>query len=1184
MKPSKALNSKSSQWCVIKRDGREEPIQFDKISRRIEILARMDPPLNHVNVPEITQKVVQGVHDKVLTSDLDKLAAETAAYMSTCHPEYSDLAARIAISDLQKNTSDDIMEVFAQELNYIHPRTKTHAPLISKEVYDIIEKNKEKILERIDYSNDFNYDYFGFKTLERGYLAQCNGKVIERPTHMLIRVVFGIHKNDVDAALNSYEYMSKMMFTFATPTLFNSGTNRPQMSSCFLLTMIDDSIKGIYETLKRCALISKNAGGIGLSVHKIRSNGSYIRGANGGGSNGLVPMLKVFNDTARYVDQCFSPGTIIHTMDGPTCIEKIKIGDRLLTHTGKMQPVDKVLQHDYEGPILRISTEYGVEDVAITPQHQILALKNQRNESDRTMILIRLSQGYIKPQMIDADDLNVGDFVCFPAPNGDDDAVDMSNLGCDDLRFYGMLLANGRIQNSTSHSTYSISVKIFERRESVCEFLEDYLCRANIKVYTKTPDEDNKAITYRWSVDHSKFKFRLDQFYDIEEDKKVWPSFFRLPVKKQWAIIQGIFGSNGRDEKQYILQLCSKRLVHEIRHILLRCGVLSVGLVNDQKEFKDSENSYSLRIPIDPQMFDLFSDELDKMDTDFLKYDGMMYSRITNINEDRYTGKVYDFEVCKNHTYVSEVGTVHNGGGKRKGAFAIYLEPWHPDIFEFLDLKKNTGKEEDRARDLFYGLWIPDLFMKRVEAGEKWSLFCPDEAHGLADCWGKDFEELYCKYEREGKAKKTVPAQNLWYSIVQSQIETGTPYLLYKDSCNAKSNQKNLGTIRSSNLCTEIVEYTSPDEVAVCNLASMGLPKFVKETEDKKLRNRFDFVCFMQVVRHVVSALNCVIDENCYPIDEAKRSNMRHRPVGLGVQGLADTFILMRQQWDSEDAKILNKHIFAAMYYAALDQSCKLAEIHGHYETFPGSPASEGILQFDMWNVAPVSDVTKFDVHCGEKPIVLDWTSLKERIKKFGLRNSLLIAPMPTASTSQILGNNECFEPYTSNVYTRRTNAGDFTVVNKHLIRDLSNIDLWNDDMKDLLIAHKGSIQNISCIPDHLKPLYKTTWEIKQRILIDMAADRGAYIDQSQSLNIFMSGPDYGKVTSAHFYTWKTGLKGTYYLRTKAAADPIAFTVDREKLEKIKKRIEKGKEKAPVNYSGEILRCGLQDGCLSCSS
>ncbi|MDB9989983.1 ribonucleoside-diphosphate reductase subunit alpha [Flavobacteriales bacterium] len=753
---------------VVKRDGRREAVKFDKITARIKKLCY---GLNPLVAPEkVAIKVIEGLFDGVTTSELDNLAAEVAATNTITHPDYALLASRIAVSNLHKNTKKSFSDTVTDLYEYIDPKTNEKAPLISDEVYKIVQKNADVLDSTIIYDRDFRYDFFGFKTLERSYLLKLKGQVAERPQQMIMRVAVGIHKEDLDAAIETYNYMSEGWFTHATPTLFNSGTPKPQMSSCFLLATKEDSIPGIYDTLKQCAQISQSAGGIGLSIHDIRAMGSYIKGTNGT-SNGIVPMLRVFNDTARYVDQ---------------------------------------------------------------------------------------------------------------------------------------------------------------------------------------------------------------------------------------------------------------------------------------------------------------------------------------------------------------------GGGKRKGSFAIYVEPWHADIFDFLDLRKNHGKEEQRARDLFYALWTPDLFMKRVEENGDWTLMCPHECPGLSDTHGKNFEKLYKKYESEGKGRKTIKAQELWFKILESQIETGTPYMLYKDAANEKSNQKNLGTIKSSNLCTEIIEYTSPDEVAVCNLASIALPKFVVD-------GKFDFEKLFKVTYRVTRNLDKVIDANYYPIPEARNSNMRHRPIGIGVQGLADAFILMRQAFESEEAKQLNKDIFETIYYAALTASKDLAIEKGPYESYKGSPVSKGILQFDMWNVKP-SDRW-------------EWDLLREEIQKNGVRNSLLLAPMPTASTAQILGNNECFEPYTSNIYTRRVLSGEFIIVNKHLLRDLVKLGIWDDRLKNKLMASNGSIQNIDEIPDNIKNLYKTAWEISQKVLLDMAADRGAFIDQSQSLNIFMENANFAKLTSMHFYGWKAGLKtGMYYLRTKSATDAIKFTLDKEAI------------------------------------
>lgn len=752
---------------VLKRDGRKEPVKFDKITARIEKLCY--GLSDYVDPIAVAKRVVDGVYDGVTTSELDNLAAETAASMTIKHPDYANLAARIAVSNLHKSTKKSFSETVTDLYNYINPETGKAAPLIADDVYEIIQKNAEYLDSQLIYDRDFSYDYFGFKTLERSYLLRMHGNIVERPQHMLMRVSIGIHKDDLNSAIETYELMSKKFMTHATPTLFNAGTPKPQMSSCFLLTMQDDSIDGIYDTLKQTAKISQSAGGIGLSIHNVRATGSYIGGTNGT-SNGIVPMLRVYNDTARYVDQ---------------------------------------------------------------------------------------------------------------------------------------------------------------------------------------------------------------------------------------------------------------------------------------------------------------------------------------------------------------------GGGKRKGSFAIYVEPWHADIYEFLDLKKNHGKEEMRARDLFYAMWIPDLFMERVEKNEDWTLMCPNECPGLFDCHGDEFVALYTKYEAEGKGRRTVKAREVWAKIMESQIETGTPYMLYKDAANLKSNQQNLGTIRSSNLCTEILEYTSPDEVAVCNLASIALPMFVSED------GTFDHDLLFDVTYKVTKNLNKVIDRNYYPVVEARNSNMRHRPVGLGVQGLADTFIKLRMPFDSEEAKSLNKDIFETMYYAAVTSSKDLAIKEGAYETYQGSPISEGKFQHNLWGVEDQALSGRWD-----------WQSLREEVAEHGVRNSLLMAPMPTASTSQILGNNECFEPYTSNVYTRRVLSGEFIVVNKHLLHDLIELGLWNDDMKNALMATNGSVQNIEGVPANIKDIYKTVWEISMKDILDMAADRGLFIDQSQSLNLFMESPNMGKLTSMHFYAWKKGLKtGMYYLRSKPASSAIKFTV-----------------------------------------
>jgi ribonucleoside-diphosphate reductase alpha subunit len=783
---------------VVKRDGRKEAVKFDKITARtVKMCYGLDPLVS----PEaVAMKVIEGIYDGVSTTDLDNLAAEVAAAKTIDHPDYALLASRIAVSNLHKETKKSFSEVIEDMHAYIDPKTGQKAALIADDVHKIIMDNKELLDSSIIYDRDFRYDYFGFKTLTRSYLMKLEGVIAERPQQMLMRVAVGIHKADVAAAIKTYNLMSEGWFTHATPTLFNSGTPKPQMSSCFLLTMKEDSIEGIYDTLKSCAQISQSAGGIGLAIHNIRATGSYIKGTNGT-SNGIVPMLRVFNDTARYVDQ---------------------------------------------------------------------------------------------------------------------------------------------------------------------------------------------------------------------------------------------------------------------------------------------------------------------------------------------------------------------GGGKRKGSFAIYMEPWHADVFDFLDLKKNHGKEESRARDLFFALWIPDLFMQRVKDNGDWTLMCPHECPGLSDTHSAEFEKLYLSYEAAGKGRKTIKAQDLWFKILESQIETGTPYMLYKDAANAKSNQQNLGTIKSSNLCTEIMEYTAPDEVAVCNLASLALPKYV--TEDGK----FDHDKLFEVTYQATLNLNKIIDENFYPIEEARNSNLRHRPIGLGVQGLADAYIMLGYPFESDEARTLNREIFETIYYASMTASKDLSKVDGPYESFKGSPVSKGIFQFDMWGVTPTSR--------------WEWDVLKEEVQKYGVRNSLLLAPMPTASTAQILGNNECFEPYTSNIYTRRVLSGEFIIVNKHLLKDLVREGLWNKDMRQMIMQANGSIQDINEIPQRLKDLYKTAWEISQKAIIDQAADRGAYICQSQSLNIFMENANFGKLTSMHFYGWEKGLKtGMYYLRTKAATDAIKFTIDR--------KVEEVPTAQSIEDQQAAIACSLDDpeNCEMCS-
>ena len=900
---------------VQKRNGDFEAVSFDKVLQRLRVASKG----LSVNPDALAQQVLSRIVNKIHTSELDELAAASAASLCTTHPDWGTLASRIAISNHQKNTEADFSKVVAILSKQTH-RNGSPLSYISDELVDLVSKHSAEIDAYIKHERDSVFDYFGFKTLEKSYLLKdTNMKIVERPQHMWMRVALGIWGSDLKKAFETYDLLSLKYMTHATPTLFNAGTPRPQLSSCYLLSMADDSIAGIYKTLGDCAAISKYAGGIGLHLHNIRARGSLIRGTNGT-SNGIIPMLRVFNNTARYVDQCFRGDATVLTRSGPVEISSIQAGDYVLTsgciesveESGKhfVNPnssgvwcrVNKLVKHEYDGNILKVKTNVGT--VRVTPSHPVLAYKP-----------------------------------------------------------YGL----------------------------------DYI----------------------------------------------------------------------------------------------EIGKLSVG---------DTIRSYD-------------------------KDGAPLYNTIQSIEDDYFDGILYDLEVERTHDYVvCNLGVAHNGGGKRNGSFAMYLEPWHADVEDFLRMKLNTGAEEERARDLFYALWIPDLFMERVEADGEWSLFCPDEAPGLSDVYGDEFKALYTSYEAQGIAKKVVSARKLWFQTLDSQMETGTPYLLYKDAANAKSNQKNLGTIKSSNLCTEIIEYSSPEETAVCNLASIALSSYV-------VNGAFDFDTFRGTVRKCVQNLNKVIDINFYPTVETKRSNMRHRPIGIGVQGLADVFAMLKLGWESDEAAALNQLIFEHMYFAALDESAEIALVEGPYETFEGSPASKGILQPDMWDVKPLSES-------------LDWDTLRTKVSK-GIRNSLLVAPMPTASTSQILGSNECFEPFTSNLYTRRTLAGEYIVLNKHLMRELIELGIWNDAVKQQIVLNNGSVQTITSIPEDVRLRYKTSWEIPQKVLIDMAAARGAFICQSQSLNLFMADPTYTKLTSMHFYAWKKGLKtGCYYLRTKAPVSAQKFTVD----------------------------------------
>ena len=1558
---------------VTKRNGDKEIISFDKILNRIKKLGLEDNDELNVNYTDLSKKIIDRLYDGISTTLIDELTAQQCASLATTHPDYGILASRIMISNHHKNTTGNFLLVCKQLHEFKDIHGENH-PIISNDHMTIVEKYSELFENMIDYKRDYLIDYFGFKTLERAYLLRINTVIVERPQHMWLRVAIAIHKEDIEKVKETYDLMSQKYFTHATPTLFNAGTPRPQLSSCYLIAMEKDSIQGIYNTLTDCAKISKWAGGIGMHIHNVRASGSHIRGTNGT-SNGIVPMLRVFNNTARYVDQCVLPETYIYTTEGPIQIQHCVAGDTQIFTTDGYETINNVLEHSYSGDILHINSVHSFKPLTITPEHPVYCLKNQEKGLNYSLIKNRINKQIIKPEWIEAGDLTTKDMLIFTKPKYEKDNTSLSQ---DDCYMYGLLLGDGCMNNSST-SCY-ISLHSTNKQDNLT-FVKDYLSEKYIPYFIDT-EHNTSRIRWNKSIE---LPFRYATLYDENKEKFIHSSWLNLPVEKIKYIVKGLIDSDGCITKEIVFDTTSLKLVESLRYLLLRMGIPTGGYIRDRIGEKhvtiygdiieNKKISYCLRIPKTKEIGELFSIEKGQFHK-FFEYDNLIYTRISDIEKGTYEGTLYDLQLTKTHNYLIHNGVIHNGGGKRSGSFAIYLEPWHGDIESFLEMKKNHGDEEMRARDLFYALWIPDLFMERIEQNGDWTLMCPDKCPGLSDVYGEEFKELYEKYETEGKGNKTVKARDLWFKILDSQIETGTPYMLYKDACNKKSNQKNLGTIKSSNLCCvrgdtllltdkghqtietlkdktvnvwngkefsevivkqtndnaelltiefsdgaqltctkyhkfyiqtkyptskqdviksknvtiveaqnlkpdmklikceypvidnkeelksaytngifsadgtycnnnqkerkckfkslkgksyckrhldyqknnevtehccgisytkkahislygekikllqyldyrstgeesndklnvtlpvdlkdkffvptnyslqskldwfagycdgdgsiavngtnqslqiscihkefllqiklmlqtcgisskvtvnmnerlsylpdgkggmtyyeskklwrllvgsndlqklvelgfspkrliinehepqrnashfvkiskivdngeidktfcftekkrhagifngvitsqcEIIEYSDENETAVCNLASIALSKFITETtnpfnekitiyttqdckwcdllkallkrknidytqtiislddfEDFKqkhnvttlpqlyhgekliggyssvlniLKNTFNYELLHKVTKVVTRNLNNVIDINFYPTDKTKKSNMRHRPIGIGVQGLADAFAMMDIPFYTEEAKLINKNIFETMYHGALESSWESACKDGHYETFKGSPTSEGILQFDMWNVTPS---TRYD-----------WDKLKLNIKKDGIRNSLLLAPMPTASTSQILGNNECFEPFTSNIYVRRTMAGEFVCINKFLLRELIELGLWTDDIKNSIIRQNGSVQGVSGIPKALQDKYKIVWEIPMKHILEMAADRGAFICQSQSTNLWMKEPTYNKLTAMHFFAWKKGLKtGIYYLRTKAKAAPQQFTIEPDK-------------------------------------
>jgi ribonucleotide reductase alpha subunit len=1154
--------------AVIKRNGKEEELSFDKILKRIKTLC-CEAKIQ-INYQSLAMKVIEQLYDKIHTTKIDELASEQCAMMSTLSPDYSVLAGRIVISNHQKNTKPSFTHAMRQLYNFkdIHG---VHRPLVSDELWEFTKTHSESLDKMIVHERDYLIDYFGFKTLERAYLLKIGNKVIERPQHMWLRVAIGIHctldknidkENTLHLIKETYDLMSLKYFTHATPTLFNAGTPKQQLSSCYLLAMEDDSLYGIYNTLKDCALISKYAGGIGLHIHNIRAKGTHIQGTNGV-SNGIVPMLRVFNNTARYVDQCVTPETFIYTDKGPIQIQHCSMGEtNIINIKGTCEVIENVLEHPYEGEIYNIETAHCIDNLKITPEHPIFVLRNKDNcfnTIEEKSIEEQLQKNSISFEWIEARELKAKDMLIYSIPSYN---VDISSLTEDDCYMYGVILASGNMLDKDCY------IFISSTNGKVFDFCIHYFERKYVQ-YTIEKYENTKTTIIKWSKNIN-MPFRYNDMYDNNKNKYIQSKWLNLPIEKSKFILKGLLDVDGYIGEEAILENMSRNLVESVRYICLKMGILTGGYKDLKNSYYDNgvkdTFSYCLKIPKTDEICKLINISYEKQFIKyFFKYNNYLLTNVTHISREKYSGTLYDLQMKEEHNYMIHNGLIHNGGGKRNGSFAIYLESWHADILDFLEMRKNHGDEEMKARDLFYALWVSDLFMERVQNDKKWALMCPHECPGLSDVYGDEFVKLYEKYECEGKYRKMINARDLWFKILDAQMETGTPYLLYKDAANYKSNQKNLGTIKSSNLCTEILEYSDANETAVCNLASIALPSFVN-TDTKS----FDYEKLHEVTKVVTNNLNKVIDINYYPTEKTRVSNLKHRPIGIGVQGLADTFILMDVPFCSEQAKEINKLIFETIYHASLEKSNEIAILRkesikngintlplnefekttdindkyiGAYSSFVGSPASKGILQFDLWNATPT--LGRYD-----------WDSLKKSIINHGLRNSLLVAPMPTASTSQILGFNECFEPFTSNLYTRRTLAGEFIIVNKYLMRELIELGLWNEEMKNNIISENGSIQHLEMLPEKMRDKYKTVWEMPMKLLIDMSADRGIYICQSQSLNLWIEDPTYSKLTSMHFYSWKKGLKtGIYYLRRKAKHQAQQFTIEPKEKESVKEEV-----------------------------
>jgi len=1082
---------------VLKRDGTIQEISFDAIKNRILELC-FDTDTENLNIDQVVIKTVQGMYNGITTRELDNLSAVVCASLEAEHYGFVKLAGRILVNDLHKELrrifKGDVS--FSNKIEYIQTNLGDY---FDKDFYNYVINNKDELNKIINSKLDYTFTYFGFKTLERAYLTRVNNIIIESPQDMWLRVAVSIHykSNNIDLIKQTYELMADGYFTHATPTLFNAGCKYQQLSSCYLLGT-EDSLTGIYKNISDCAAISKWAGGIGIHVSNIRAQGSRIKSTNGK-TDGIIPMLKVYNETARYVNQCFTPDTVIYTNNGPCEISCIALQDKVITTDNTFKQVVDVIKNPFNGNIYKINTQYCLDDLKCTGVHDIFILDHKDN----------------KMKFKQAKDLTLDDHLIYSIPN---EIIDNDLITIDDCKMYGMILKD--IIMFYDHSKYNqFLVKL---NEEDYKWLSKYVDDQKIAYWFK--NETKKEIIFTNSNETFLSIFTLD-----EDNKLLFDyTYLNLSNEKLMSLLSGLLSKEiHTKEDLYNIKISNtnKHIIESLRYILLRLGIVSYGKFTNK-------------------IYELYTNN----NNDVLKIENKLCVKITDIKQEHYEGYVYDLTIDTNHNYMTSNGLVHNSG-KRNGSIAVYLEPWHADIWDFVELKKNTGVEQKRARDLFLALWIPDLFMKMIETDGDWYLMCPSECPNLQDTYGEEFEKLYNQYINEKKYRKVIKAQTLWRHIIESQIETGNPYILFKDHCNRKSNQKNIGTIKSSNLCAEIIEYSDNNEYSVCNLASISLVSFVKEDylEIENLMDKIDWLKLEEVSKIITRNLDKIIDINFYPTNETKKSNLLNRPIGIGIQGFGNLLCKLNIPYESNEALLLSSYLMECIYYGCITQSIELSIELGSYDRYNNSPFSQGILQFDMWD-------DKFIKYSGR----YNWNLVKENLIKYGIRNSLLTALMPTASTSQILGNTECFEPFSSNIFKRTTLAGEFMVVNQYLMSDLMKLGLWNKTIQDKIFMNDGSIQNIPEIPLNIKNIYKTIWEIKQKAVVDHALYRGPYIDQSQSMNLFFDIPNYNKLSSALIYGWKNGIKtGCYYLRSKPAKEAIKFSLDVSKMINKKEEIKK---------------------------